>query len=564
MAEVAADNIPYLRKVFYLTHFAGLATGILFPLPASLALGPQALTLSFFTLCVITGFLLAAVMFLLMRATLKSQIRQQLDLLRPMVGDITVASGSVEDLNQALQASVTKVDSLVRQLLQTIDRFVPHYRSLAEVSHFLSSRTQEGLTAADKARLDMEAMEEKQKMVLRQLQTLSDRSLDEAAWSRQLSCSLVEMSGAMEHSTAKFLETTATVDEMAASVREVASQADQIARSVEGTTQDLDTIGDSLARIQAGAVASAQSANGVKDDAENGLRVVRSSMDEMERIEQESRKATEAMQRLSRQTGEVAKIIEVIKELVSDTELLAFNAAIIAAKAGEDGKGFSVVAEEIRDLADRTTTSAQDIQQIVKAIGGDTQEVTTAVVATAKAIAKGKQLSQSTGTALSKILESSSEAAASSDEIADLTEQQGLRARSLLTDAGRSMKSIQAIARTIQEQQIAIVRTQEGVGQMKAAADQIARGMSEQVSANQQFDKGLSEREIQIEAINEAINYQMSTAANVSQHFSRSEARLQKNAEKAAIIGQETTELEKLAAQLKELASAFAYLGDDA
>ena len=78
-------------------------------------------------------------------------------------------------------------------------------------------------------------------------------------------------------------------------------------------------------------------------------------MNEMARIEQESLKATEAMQRLSHQTKEVAKIIEVIKELVSDTELLAFNAAIIAAKAGEDGKGFSVVAEEIRDLADRTT-----------------------------------------------------------------------------------------------------------------------------------------------------------------------------------------------------------------
>ncbi len=564
MAEGAAGNIPYLRKVFYLTHFAGLATGFIFPLPASLALGPKALTLSFFTLCVITGFLLSAVMFLLMRATLKSQMRQQLDLLKPMVGDITTSGETVEDLNEALAASVKKVDSLVRQLLQTIDRFVPHYRSLAEVSHFLSARTQEGLKAADQARLDMEAMEAKQQEVIKLVLALSDRSQDEAAWSRELSCSLEEMSGAMEHSTAKFLETTATVDEMAASVREVADQAEQIARSVEGTTHDLDTIGDSLARVQAGAVASAQSANGVKEDAEDGLRVVRASMDEMERIEQESRKATEAMQRLSRQTVEVAKIIEVIKELVSDTELLAFNAAIIAAKAGEEGKGFSVVAEEIRDLADRTTTSAQDIQQIVKAIGGDTQEVTTAVVATAKAIAKGKQLSESTGAALSKILESSNEAAASSDEIADLTEQQGLRARSLLTDAGRSMQAIKAIARTIQEQQIAIARTQEGVGQMKAAADQIAGGMSEQVRANQQFDRGLSERENRIGAINEAINYQMTTAEQVVQHFSRSEHRLQKNAEKAAIIGQETTELEKLAAQLKELAAAFAYLGDEA
>jgi methyl-accepting chemotaxis protein len=286
-------------------------------------------------------------------------------------------------------------------------------------------------------------------------------------------------------------------------------------------------------------------------------------MEEMTRIEQESRKATDAMQRLSQQTKEVAKIIEVIKELVSDTELLAFNAAIIAAKAGEEGKGFSVVAEEIRDLADRTTTSAQDIQKIVKAIGGDTREVTAAVEATAKAISKGKELSHSTGEALRKIVESSSEAAASSDEIADLTEQQGRRARALLNDAGRSLQSVKAINRIIQEHKIAISRTQEGVSQMKAAADQIARGMAEQVKANQMFDQGLAERESQVQSINEATRHQMTTANQVLQHFAKSEQRLQGNAQKAAIIGKETVELETLAAQLKELAAAFAYLDRD-
>ena len=141
--------------------------------------------------------------------------------------------------------------------------------------------------------------------------------------------------------------------------------------------------------------------------------------------------------------GEVAKIIQVIRELVSDTELLAFNAAIIAAKAGEDGKGFSVVADEIRDLADRTTASAQDIHRIVKAIGGDTQEVTEAVAATGRRIGKGKQLSLSTGEALRKIAVSSSQAARTSEEIAMLTREQGERARALLNDAGSSLRSVQ-------------------------------------------------------------------------------------------------------------------------
>ena len=556
------SRISYLRKLFYLTHFVGLGAGLLVSLATAPLLAPESSFPLFFGACLIGGLLLATAMFRLGRLTLKKQLRHQIDRLRPLVGDIVIANESVEALDEALTAAVDRADGLVRRLLGTTDQFLPHHRELTELSRFLSERFKEGIEAATHARQDMQTMEGRQKEVILQVESLSEKTQDEAAWSRELSASLAEMSGAMEHSTAKCLETTATVDQMAASIHEIVTQAEAVARSVEGTAHDLDSIGETLARVQSGAVASAHSANMVKEDAENGLQVVRSSITEMARIEDESQKATEAMERLSRQTKEVAKIIEVIKELVSDTELLAFNAAIIAAKAGEEGKGFSVVAEEIRDLADRTTTSAQDIQQIVKAIGGDTQEVTTAVGATARAIAKGRELSQSAGDALSKIVESSNEAAAASDEIAELTEQQGRRARSLLNDAGRSLQSVKSITRIVQEQQIAIGRTQEGVSEMKAAADQIARGMAEQVKANRQFDQGLAEREVQVRTIFEATRHQRSMAEQILAHFAKSEERLKKNSLKSEAIGREAAELENLARQLKELAGTFIHLGE--
>ena len=556
------SRISYLRKLFYLTHFVGLGAGLLVSLAVAPLLAPKTSFPLFFAACLIGGLLLAAAMFILGRLTLKKQLRHQIDRLRPLVGEIVIAQESVEALDEALTAAVGRADGLVRRLLGTTDQFLPHYRELTELSRFLSERFKEGIDAAVHARQDMQTMEGRQQEVILQVESLGEKTQDEAAWSRELSASLAEMSGAMEHSTAKFLETTATVDQMAASIHEIVTQAEAVARSVEGTAHDLDSIGETLARVQSGAVASAHSANMVKEDAENGLQVVRSSIAEMARIEEESQKATEAMARLSRQTKEVAKIIEVIKELVSDTELLAFNAAIIAAKAGEEGKGFSVVAEEIRDLADRTTTSAQDIQQIVKAIGGDTQEVTTAVDATARAIAKGRDLSQSAGEALSKIVESSNEAAAASDEIAELTEQQGRRARSLLNDAGRSLQSVKSITRIVQEQQVAIARTQEGVSEMKGAADQIARGMAEQVKANRQFDQGLAEREVQVRTIFEATRQQRSMAEQILAHFAKSEERLKKNALKSEAISREAAELENLARQLKELAAAFIHLGE--
>jgi methyl-accepting chemotaxis protein len=277
----------------------------------------------------------------------------------------------------------------------------------------------------------------------------------------------------------------------------------------------------------------------------------------MDRIDEESQKAIAAMQRLNRQTAEVTKIIEVIKDLVSDTELLAFNAAIIAAKAGSEGRGFSVVAEEIRDLADRTTTSAVEIETIIKSIRKDTEQVNTSVESTGHFIGRGKELSLSTAEALGKIVESSSQAADDSHELSQQAAEQGLLARTLIDQAGSNLRSVRAIVSTMEEQSAAINRVDSGVDEMKSAADQIARGFDEQVKANREFDRSLTAREEQIQAIFEATRFQMETVENIFTHFGRSEERLCSNAAKARIIIDEINALESLAEQLRELASCF-------
>jgi methyl-accepting chemotaxis protein len=557
MTAKPGSNVSYLKKVFYFTHATGIIAGGIFPFVVSPMVGKAAFTVPFIGSCLVMGYVIGAAMFFFVRATLKKQLRQQLDLLQPLIGSIDVDQESVEGMHQAVSDSVTQVDLLVRDLLGTVDEFVPLYRGMADGSRYLSDRARDGLDAALSTHKKVESMESKQTQIEELVQQLTSRAQDEASMSRELSASLEEMAAAMDHSTAKFLETTSSVDELASSVIEVSSQADDIARSVEGTAQDLDATGAALEVIRGGVQNSARQADTVKQDAENGLIVVQRAVDEMDLIEEESQKAMAAMQRLAQQTGEVAKIIEVIRELVSDTELLAFNAAIIAAKAGEEGKGFSVVADEIRDLADRTTNSAQEIQRIVKAIGGETKEVTAAVSATGNRIEHGKELSRSAGEALQKILNSSQEALSTSEEIAQVTGTQAERARTLLDDAGHSLRSVRAIARAIQEQQTAIARIQEGVTQMKAASDQIAHGMDEQVQANRDFDRGLADRERQVKAIQDAAKFQREIAQQVFDHFAASESRLRKNADRAEVILENIEVLEKLADQLRHQAATF-------
>jgi methyl-accepting chemotaxis protein len=559
MHTPAQGSSTYLRKLFLFNHGAGLIIGGCFPLVSYLILGDVALKPSFFLLCLVSGFCLGAASYWFVRQTLKNQLQQQLFVLRDLLGEeVNLNTGqTVESLLEAVNHTVTKVNDLIRNLQVTVDEFYPHYQKLSDSSRYLSARAEDGLQAARKARTDVDQMHQKQQAVIKQVENLTSSSQDEAALSRELSASLEEMAGALEHSAQKFQETTRDVDEMVSSIQNATTQAEQMANITENTAHDLDQIGEALDRLRSGVTSNADSAAAVKDDAEQGVKIVQTFTTEMERIDEESHKAITAMQRLTRQAAEVTKIIEVIKDLVSDTELLAFNAAIIAAKAGAEGRGFSVVAEEIRDLADRTTTSADEIENIIKSIRKDTEQVNTTVESTGHFIGRGKDLSRSTADALGKIVTSSSQAAADSHALSQQTAEQGLRARSLIDQAGSSLRSVKEIVETLEKQNAAIGRIDSGVDEMKAAADKIANGFDEQVKANREFDRSLSAREDQIQAIFEATRFQMETVDKIFTHFGRSEERLSGNAEKSRIMIDEINELEVLAEQLRDLASCF-------
>ncbi|MDH3808579.1 MAG: methyl-accepting chemotaxis protein [Desulfuromonadales bacterium] len=559
MQTAAPGRSTYLRKLFLFNHGAGLVVGAFFPFVAYAMLGDKALIPAFFLVCLFAGFILGSASFWFFRQALKKQLREQLAMLHGLLGeDVEGHSGqTVENLLDTVNNTVNKVRDLLTNLYETVDEFAPHYQALADASRYLSARAEDGLQAAKSARADVDGMYQKQQAVIGQVETLNSRSQEEAAISRELSASLEEMAGALEHSSQKFLETTRNVDALVSSIQNATAQATQMAHTTESTAQDLDQIGEALDRLRTGVTSNAESSAAVKQDAEQGVKVVTTFTMEMDRIDEESQKAIAAMQRLNRQTAEVTKIIEVIKDLVSDTELLAFNAAIIAAKAGSEGRGFSVVAEEIRDLADRTTTSADEIETIIKSIRKDTEQVNTSVESTGHFIGRGKELSLSTAEALGKIVESSSQAAGDSHELSQQAAEQGLRARTLIDQAGSNLRSVRAIVSTMEEQSAAISRVDSGVDEMKSAADQIARGFDEQVKATREFDRSLTAREEQIQAIFAATRFQMETVEKIFSHFGRSEERLSANAAKARIIIDEINALENQAEQLRELASCF-------
>ncbi len=557
MALPGISSIPYLRKVFFFTHGIGLTAGMIFPIAAGPFLGPDIPFHTFAFMCLLMGYLTGATMYFFVRITLKKQLRLQLQMLRPLTGMSADRDQTLESMQEVLQASVNQVELLVQTIFDTIAELAPHHQRLAERSSYLAERAIDGLRSASSNREIVAGMEEQHSKIAGQMDGLSSQTQNEAASSRELFASLKEMADAMEHSNAKFLETTATVDEMASSSREVTEKTAVASAHSSGALSDLRTIEKALTAIREGAVSSVEATKTVHEDAKSGLEIMNESIEEMNRIENESRKTTEVMQRLVLQTQEVTKIVDVIRDLVSDTELLAFNAAIIAAKAGAEGKGFSVVAGEIRDLAERTTVSAQDIHNIIKTIETDTSEMTVAVETTATRIVRGKQLSMETGRALRQIMGSAEQSSSMAQQIADQTDQQSIRAHTLLDDVSQSLHSVQSISNAMNEQLTSIQRIQEGTIEMREAADQITLGMSEQVRANREFDRGLAEREVQIQSVNDAVQYQTKNVQLIYDLIANAESRLTQNREKVEENLKEIEEMEILSGRLKELAEVF-------
>lgn len=557
MTQGQSNRLSYLKKVFYFTHLIGLSAAALFPFAVWPMIGEQAFAPAFVLMSVLFGYGVAVSAFFFIRATLKKQLRIQLNMLKPLIGKVETGDESLETLTAGMDDGIHQIQQLFDSVMKTSDKLIPYYRSLSQAALFLADRANEGLAAAKITSKDVEIMEAKQQDVAYLIKALSSQSQDEAALSRELSQSLEEMARAMDHSTAKFIETTTAVEEMTASVREVANQAEDIARSVEDTAQQMDNIGDSFDRIKTGSAAGNEAVQKVKQDAQDGLQMMTQTLSEIDLMATESQQAMSAMERLAHQAQEVGKIIGVIKELVGDTELLAFNAAIIAAKAGDEGKGFAVVADEIKDLADRTTDSAQDIQRIIQAISKDTEEALTAVEATVQRVNQGKENSLRTGDALNQIVHSVDLASAATDEISQLTSAQGERARLMLNDAGLSLRSVRAVARAMKEQRNGVSRIQDGVTEMKSAADQIARGMDEQLRATRELDRGLSDRDEQIHAIVEANTFQLQASERITEHIDKAEGRLHKNVAKTSTIFSEIDELEKLTEHLRKLGQNY-------
>ena len=159
MGQGKSARLSYMKKVFYFTHAMGLLAAALFPFAVSPLVGSTAFELPFIVMTVIFGYGVALSSYFFIRATLQKQLRHQLLLLEPLTGKLELGHESIESLTETLEAGVLHVQKLVDSVMETADKLVPFYRSLAQSALFLADRANDGLAAARDTRKDVMDME---------------------------------------------------------------------------------------------------------------------------------------------------------------------------------------------------------------------------------------------------------------------------------------------------------------------------------------------------------------------------------------------------------------------
>ncbi|TLS17374.1 MAG: methyl-accepting chemotaxis protein [Betaproteobacteria bacterium] len=202
--------------------------------------------------------------------------------------------------------------------------------------------------------------------------------------------------------------------------------AEQQSQSASGMAASVEQMSVSISHVAASAGDAAQVGEEAAESTHRGRSIVQKTVEEMERIAGEIGRSAEVIHSLGERSQQISGIVGVIKEIADQTNLLALNAAIEAARAGEQGRGFAVVADEVRKLAERTSSSTQEIADTIAAITGETQSAVAGMQVVSRQVEAGVEMAREAGEALQVIDANTEKSVSTVRDIADSTREQSV------------------------------------------------------------------------------------------------------------------------------------------
>lgn len=321
-------------------------------------------------------------------------------------------------------------------------------------------------------------------------------STDELASSaEEASASIEQMVSSIKHinESILFLEktvetTSSSIDELSASIREVADSSAELSGASEETATAISEIAVSIKEVEANARESALLSEKVTSDAATlGMDSIARTIQGMKEIEASVQDTAQCISALGKRSAAIGKILSVIRSVNDETNLLSLNAAILASQAGEHGRGFSVVASEIKDLSLKTGHSAEEIALLIQAIQKEVSNAEKAMLKGINTVEGGLRLAREAEKVFGKVLSSSQKSSEMTLSIKRATGEQARAAVQVMEATGRVRTMTGNIARATAEQSRGVALIKEAAEEMKILSGAVSRATSKQATSSGQI-----------------------------------------------------------------------------
>ncbi|HEY6007636.1 MAG TPA: methyl-accepting chemotaxis protein [Geobacteraceae bacterium] len=477
---------------------SGLAMGIVFPFFSALFFGSRAFTPLYLLGCLTAGFLVGTACYVVIRRALKLQLERQLLTLERLAGQAQglTGAGSGDDLlrlSASYDSTLERIFLIKERATALLSEVVAYHAQLIDGSR----QTIAGNTAqAAKARETLQAVEDMNSFfnqLLRDIEDLAHRTDERASISTQMSATTDAIADNVNAYSTSVLETSASIEEMVLSIRETSSNIEALAASTEQTFSSVRQIGTAIANVRDNARKTTDCSEKVRLQALEGMEAMAATTTAMLEIERSSGDSFSAIKRLALHSARIGDFLNIIKDLVDQTNLLSLNASIIAAQAGEQGKAFTVVAEEVRALAHRTSASTKEIEDLVKNIQKETTAVERAVTLGKDKVAEGVRIAAGADAALHRIEESAEDASLMVQRIAVATVEQATGSQLISDEAEKNLVRVQQVTRSVQELERGTKLIVSTLEQMRDLSQKITSSTQEQSRGNRLYLKSVLE-----------------------------------------------------------------------